>query len=119
MPSISKISYFVLKNGKNFESITQYFNARQKRFKIDDGVSGVQRSREQIRHFYYRTLHKITKYVSIPMSKDNNNANNVTNTISTNNSLRDTQVRCLIAYNTLMNKLHRNYINKKKVFKKQ
>ena len=42
------------------------------------------------------------------MAKDNNanlNANGpCANTITTNNSLRDTQVRCLIAYNTLMNK---------------
>jgi hypothetical protein len=109
-------------NGKNFESITQYFNARQKRFTKSDtdpttNTNGVQRSREQIRHFYYRTLHKITKYVSIPMSKDAANANtsatasaaavassSSTNILTTNNSLRDTQVRCLIAYHTLMNK---------------
>jgi hypothetical protein len=101
---------FYFKNGKNFESITQYFNARQKRFKVDgDGVSGVQRSREQIRHFYYRTLHKITKYVSIPVSKDiASTATSSSNAASSNNTLRDTQVRCLIAYNTLMNKSLRN-----------
>jgi hypothetical protein len=52
----------ILKNGKNFEAITQYFNARQKRYKIDSA----QRSKEQIRHFYYRTWHKIIKYISIP-----------------------------------------------------
>lgn len=77
-------------------------------------MSGVQRSREQIRHFYYRTLHKITKYVAIPVAKDNNNAATTSagsNNASSNNTLRDTQVRCLIAYNTLMNKSLRKLEN--------
>lgn len=52
----------MFKNGKNFEAITQYFNTRQKRYKID----AVQRSKEQIRHFFYRTWHKISKYISLP-----------------------------------------------------
>lgn len=89
-------------NGKNFESITQYFNARQKRYKIDDGAT-VQRSKEQIRHFYYRTWHKIIKYISLPALKDGSAS-------SENNQsswLRDIQVNCLIAFNALMNKLHR------------
>jgi hypothetical protein len=76
-------------------------------------VSGVQRSREQIRHFYYRTLHKITKYVAIPVAKDNNAGTTSagSNNASSNNTLRDTQVRCLIAYNTLMNKSLRKFEN--------
>lgn len=111
-------------NGKNFESITQYFNARQKRFKVDDGVY-VQRSKEQIRHFYYRTWHKIIKYISIPQPKNKNSTNptptaaqpststaaaasaNTLNVDCSVVSLRDIQVKCLIAFNVLMTKLHR------------
>ncbi len=113
-------------NGKNFESITQYFNARQKRFKVDDGVY-VQRSKEQIRHFYYRTWHKIIKYILIPLPKNKNsntpagagtapstsstahNGSSQANTLNVDCSvvsLRDIQVKCLIAFNVLMTKLH-------------
>jgi hypothetical protein len=37
-------------------------------------------------------------------------ATSSSNAASSNNTLRDTQVRCLIAYNTLMNKSLRNLI---------
>jgi hypothetical protein len=107
-----------MKNGKNFESITQYFNARQKRYKIDDGVN-VQKSKEQIRHFYYRTWHKIIKYVSIPMLKINSsvcvNANGTNGNTSNSNNQAQLQISCLIAFNVLMTKLHR--WNKKSALK--
>jgi hypothetical protein len=110
--------------GKNFESLTQYFNARQKRYKLDTNSDGAlpctQRSKEQIRHFYYRTWHKVAKYVTIPLIKENaatsdaTTTNQQTNSIASNYTiiidnlpLRDIQVKCLIAYNTLMNKSHR------------
>ena len=114
----------LIKNGKNFESITQYFNARQKRFKLDEGVVGAQRSKEQIRHFYYRTWHKIAKYISLPTFKGNDQLVTSTATNSSNRrinerlvssspssscSLRDIQVKCLIAYNALMNKSLRRF----------
>jgi hypothetical protein len=113
-------------NGKNFESITQYFNARQKRFKPSDessssGATSSQRSKEQIRHFFYRTWHKINKYIKIISNEasdaptdDNTSSNSDTCVIdisSMNCSLRDIQVKCLIGYNTLMNKSHRKLIN--------
>ncbi|CAF0748523.1 unnamed protein product [Brachionus calyciflorus] len=99
-------------NGKNFESITQCFNARQKKYKIDDVVS-VQRSKEQIRHLYYRTLNKIRNYISLPMLNQENQTSSGTNGTGSNEkiainasdcSLRDLEVKCLIAYNALMNK---------------
>jgi len=83
-------------NGKNFEAITQYFNTRQKRYKIDAG----QRSKEQIRHFFYRTWHKVSKYISLPKVDE---------------SIHDIQVNCVIAFNALMNKSHR--WNKKSALK--
>jgi len=98
-------------NGKNFESITQYFNVRQKRYKLDNGVS-VQKSKEQIRHFYYRTWHKVLKYISMPSLKADSSTATTTNTTvtitfdSSQFSLRDMQVKCLIAFNLLMTKLH-------------
>ena len=102
-----------IKNGKNFESITQYFNVRQKRYKLDNGVS-VQKSKEQIRHFYYRTWHKVLKYISMPSLKADSSSStaavNTTVTITFDSSLfslRDMQVKCLIAFNLLMTKLHR------------
>jgi hypothetical protein len=90
-------------NGKNFESITQHFNARQKKYKVEDGVN-VQRSKEQIRHFYYRTWHKVIKYVSLPMLKDCDGTIEPSNNKNNSVCLRDIQVKCLIAYNCLMNK---------------
>lgn len=90
-------------NGKNFESITQHFNARQKKYKVEDGVN-VQRSKEQIRHFYYRTWHKVIKYVSLPMLKDCDGTSDPSNNKNNSVCLRDIQVKCLIAYNCLMNK---------------
>ena len=90
----------------------------------DDGGGGgtataalnVQRSKEQIRHFYYRTWHKIIKYVSIAMLKEslgggsggaNDDDAGGNGNESSSFSLRDTQVKCLIAYNALMNKSQR------------
>jgi hypothetical protein len=92
-------------NGKNFESITQHFNARQKKYKVEDGGGvNVQRSKEQIRHFYYRTWHKVIKYVSLPMLKDCDGTTDPINNKNNSSCLRDIQVKCLIAYNCLMNK---------------
>lgn len=82
----------------------------------------MQRSKEQIRHFYYRTWHKIVKYINIPLpanpggkktlsvlaSANNKDAAFTVNL--TNSTLRDVQVKCLIAFNTLMNKSQRNII---------
>ena len=131
-------------NGKNFESITQHFNASQKRYKTEDGVC-IQRSKEQIRHFYYRTWHKIVKHISIPSLEKENaaavvsdeaaaattvvaaatvQASSKTAANSSQNycinmgdmTLRDVQVKCLIAFNTLMtNKSTRN--ENKKIYK--
>lgn len=74
------------------------------------GASGVQRSKEQIRHFYYRTWHKIIKYIEIPKSTDTETLASMASSANSsycinvpNCSLRDIQVKCLIAFNTLMN----------------
>ncbi len=65
------------------------------------------------------------KYVSVPIlngtnSKSSSNSSNTNTGNNTNRlivindmntfSLRDIQVKCLIAYNTLMNKSHRKFL---------
>lgn len=86
-------------------------------------TSGVQRSKEQIRHFYYRTWHKIIKYIEIPKNLGSNSTNNENSKEASdktgqnssycinvsNCSLRDIQVKCLIAFNVLMN--NKSYCN--------
>jgi len=85
---------------------------------VGGGNGGVQRSKEQIRHFYYRTWHKIIKYIEIPKSTERKNMildntsqiqNNSYCINVSNCSLRDIQVKCLIAFNTLMN--NKSYCN--------
>jgi len=50
-------------NGKNFEAIERYLASKAK--KRGEGGS---KNREQARHFYHRTLHKLSKHVKMPES---------------------------------------------------
>ena len=59
--------------GKDFDSIQQHFQAK---FKTTRSAAKAPvpahyiKNKNQIRHFYYRTWHKIIKYVSIAMLKE-------------------------------------------------
>ncbi|CAD5122469.1 DgyrCDS10893 [Dimorphilus gyrociliatus] len=53
-------------NGRNFDKILAYINSKQKKKNED------LKSREQIRHYYYRTWHKVSKFLEIHKSKDVN-----------------------------------------------
>ncbi|XP_074650468.1 protein cramped-like isoform X2 [Tubulanus polymorphus] len=47
--------------GKNFEEILKYIMQRYKR----KGDTASVRNKDQVRHFYYRTWHKISKYIKM------------------------------------------------------
>lgn len=49
--------------GKDFESIQWFMANRAKR---KGSCEQVIKSKEQLRHFYYRTFHKISKYIEFP-----------------------------------------------------
>ena len=51
--------------GKNFDAIEQFVQAKKARKKTPDS-GNPQKVKEQIRTFYYRTWHKISKYIDFP-----------------------------------------------------
>jgi len=53
--------------GKDFESIQWFMVNRAKR---KGSCEQAIKSKEQLRHFYYRTWHKICKYIEFPKGND-------------------------------------------------
>lgn len=49
--------------GKDFDAIHEYMGLKCKKKGIGDQPPPAPKTREQVRHFYYRTLHKISKYL--------------------------------------------------------
>lgn len=49
--------------GKDFDAIQRYFEAKAKRKNLPEHTV---KNKEQIRHFYYRTWHKISKHLRFP-----------------------------------------------------
>ncbi|UYV67170.1 CRAMP1L [Cordylochernes scorpioides] len=47
--------------GKDFESVQSYLASKSKR----KGISSIVKNKEQVRHFYYRTWHKISKHLEL------------------------------------------------------
>lgn len=63
--------FFVALNecGKNFDAIEIFFQAKSKKGKAPStgpNAGNVYKHKEQIRTFYYRTWHKISKYIEFP-----------------------------------------------------
>lgn len=52
--------------GKDFEAIQRYFAVKSKK---KNGAEAVMKTKEQIRHFYYRTWAKISKHLKFPAGK--------------------------------------------------
>lgn len=53
--------------GKDFEAIQRYFAVKTKK---KSGSEVVMKTKEQIRHFYYRTWAKISKHLKFPLGKN-------------------------------------------------
>jgi len=64
-PLEDKNTFFEALNeyGKDFDAIQKYFEAKAKRKNQPDTMV---KNKEQIRHFYYRTWHKISKHLMFP-----------------------------------------------------
>ena len=60
--------FFVALNecGKNFDAIQLFFQTKAKKGNKAPPVGNVYKHKEQIRTFYYRTWHKISKYIEFP-----------------------------------------------------
>lgn len=52
--------------GKDFEAIQQYINNKFKKKSLPDSIA---KTKDQIRHFYYRTWHKVSKYLKFSDGK--------------------------------------------------
>lgn len=52
--------------GKDFDAIQTHMNNKRKKRGINQSIS---KNRDQARHFYYRTWHKISKYLKFPQGK--------------------------------------------------
>lgn len=64
-PQEDKNTFFEALNefGKDFDAIQRYFEAKAKRKNVPEHTV---KNKEQIRHFYYRTWHKISKHLRFP-----------------------------------------------------
>lgn len=64
-PLEDKNTFFEALNefGKDFDAIQRYFEAKAKRKNLPEHMI---KNKEQIRHFYYRTWHKISKHLRFP-----------------------------------------------------
>lgn len=64
-PQEDKNTFFEALNefGKDFDAIQRYFEAKAKRKNL---LEHTVKNKEQIRHFYYRTWHKISKHLRFP-----------------------------------------------------
>lgn len=60
--------------GKDFDAIQTYLASKLKSRKIGSSSSSsfVPKNKDQVRHFYYRTWHKIAKHLKFPKGKMNN-----------------------------------------------
>lgn len=56
----------VLQHGKDFEAIQ---NNIALKYRKKGRPAGMVKNKEQVRHFYYRTWHKITKYIDFDNGK--------------------------------------------------